>query len=589
MRYLSSKFLLSCFLLFSLPAVAANTKGNGRITGIIKSISGTPLSDAIVRIFREVQQGEKLSIATTDSRGFFKSMSLAPGTYYLQISHLGYQPVTTAKFIIDPGRTTSLDFILKEFVGFISKDDDPRNWDMKTVMRSTSDRRLIFRDQPESSLPADEENSFGFSRSGAMKIASNTALDGQNYSARPEATPTGVSSNFAIAQPLSAKSRMIFSGQLDFGHGAFWRIRDTYNYRPNKDHDYRASVGYGRMNVNYPGSSSISSQMLSEEAGLHESGVQTLAIGLEGTTRFLDLLAIKYGFDYSRLHYIDSKSFFYPSIQILLCPADGWRVQTSFTSRRLSDINSVKLPDGDVMDLSEPTLITMLGDRVSMTQIRHSEIAAQRSITENTAIELSVYQDRAQGPGLPVMVTTITPTERKSQALEMNSDRSGQRGLRITVKQKILSSLSGSVDYVYGDALNISGVDGSISSDRLESKLANYLQQRNQHSITGRINATIPLIRTKLLATTRWYSGNPLTPVDWFSDRMDIGTKSTNFEIRQPIPLPESIASTGRWEVLVDLRNVLNQGREVLPTTDGEIVLNRNPRSLRFGINLSFR
>jgi hypothetical protein len=37
------------------------------------------------------------------------------------------------------------------------------------------------------------------------------------------------------------------------------------------------------------------------------------------------------------------------------------------------------------------------------------------------------------------------------------------------------------------------------------------------------------------------------------------------------------------------MRNVLNQGREHLPAEDGEIVLNRNPRSLRFGVNLSFR
>ena len=47
---------------------------------------------------------------------------------------------------------------------------------------------------------------------------------------------------------------MILSGQLDFGRGTFWRIRDTYNYRPNKDHDYKMSVGYGQMNVNYTGS-----------------------------------------------------------------------------------------------------------------------------------------------------------------------------------------------------------------------------------------------------------------------------------------------------------------------------------------------
>jgi hypothetical protein len=585
MRHFSRPFILFGLLLLSLPSVTVYAGGSGRITGMIKSVSGSPLRDAIIRIVREVNEGNSLSIARTDGKGFFKSFSLTPGTYYLQISHQGYQPVTTTKFVLDPGRTTSLDIVLQEFIGFISNDDDPRNWDLKSVLRSTSDRRFIFRDL-SGSMDTDDGTA-SFSRSGAMNIAS--ALAGGNYLARPQASQSGISSNFAIAEPLSQHSRMILSGQLDFGRGTFWRIRDTYNYRPNKDQDYKLSVGYGQMNVNYPGAASISSQMLSEQSGLRESGMRTLAFGVEGNTNFLDLLSVKYGFDYSHLHYGNSRSFFFPSVQILLQPAEGWSIQTSFASRRMSDTNSVELPDGEILNLSEPTLITMVGNHVSMSQIRHSEISAKKEITQNTALELAVYQDRIQGPGLPVMVTTITPTENKSQVVEMNESHSGQRGVRITVRRRLADTLRTSVDYVYGDALNISGIDGVISSDQLDGKLAGYLNQRNQHSITGRVNATIPYIKTSVLATMRWYPGNPLTPVDWFSDRMDIGTKSINFELRQAFPLPEFMATTGRWEVLVDLRNVLNQGREVLPTKDGEIVLNRNPRSLRFGLSLSFR
>jgi hypothetical protein len=171
----------------------------------------------------------------------------------------------------------------------------------------------------------------------------------------------------------------------------------------------------------------------------------------------------------------------------------------------------------------------------------------------------------------------------------MNEDSSKQRGVRITVKQKILYSLSGSVAYVYGNATSISGISEPMSSDRLDENLASYMLRRCQHSVTGRLEAVLPITKTNVVATVRWYSGNPLTPADWFSDQMDIGTKSTNFEIRQAIPLPEFLGTVGRWEILVDLRNILDQGREVLPTTDGEIVLSRNPRSLRFGLSLNFR
>jgi hypothetical protein len=187
------------------------------------------------------------------------------------------------------------------------------------------------------------------------------------------------------------------------------------------------------------------------------------------------------------------------------------------------------------------------------------------------------------------MVTTITPIERTSNVVQMNEDHFKQKGARLTVKRKILENLNGSIDYVYGAATSISGIGSFLPSDCLTADLANYMKQRYQHSITGRLDATLPIIKTNLLATMRWYSGNPLTPVDWFSDRMDIGTKSANIEIRQSIPFPDIMGTTGRWEVWLNLRNILNQGTDTLTASDGEVILNRNPRSLRFGLSFNFR
>ena len=205
-----------------------------------------------------------------------------------------------------------------------------------------------------------------------------------------------------------------------------------------------------------------------------------------------------------------------------------------------------------------------------------------------TTVEVAIYQDRARGPGLPLMVTTITPSGRKSHLMEIGEDHSRQQGLRVHVSRRIVDFLNGSLAYVYGTSTSIADAAGIESSDDLSETLLYHLRQRYHHSITSQLDATIPFTKTTLLATMRWYPENPLTPVDWFSDRMDIGTKSINFEIRQIIPVPEFMGTTGRWEALVDLRNLLNQGAEVLPAQDGEVVLNRNPRSLRFGLNLNF-
>jgi hypothetical protein len=383
---------------------------------------------------------------------------------------------------------------------------------------------------------------------------------------------------------------MILSGQVDLGFNSFWRLRNTYNYRPDPASDYRISVGYGRMNPGYPRvNDSFPAQFFPRGSGIQESGVQTLAFGMEGTTKFLDVLSFGYGFDYSRLNYGTDLSFTYPSLKITIKPLEGWSIKASISSRRMIDEESVTLPDGEQLNLSEPTLITMVDNRVSMSQVRHSEISVERTIDPDTAIEVAVYGDQTRGPGLPIKLTAITSSGYKSSLVELNEDHASQQGTRITINRKFLDNIKGSLAYVYGEATNLSPFK-PVAAEMIDSAfLKNFARQRYYHAITGKIDATMPVTKTNVLATIRWYPDNPFTPIDWFSDRMNIGTKSVNFEFRQMIPTPELLGNTGKWEVLIDLRNIMNQGRDIIAASNGELILNRNPRSLRFGFSLNFR
>jgi hypothetical protein len=421
----------------------------------------------------------------------------------------------------------------------------------------------------------------------AMSIASSSALR-EGYLAGSQSSQNGISSNFAFTEPLSPHGRMIFSGQMDFGSSSFWRVRDTFNYRQDKDHDYRASFGFGQMNVNYPGSSSIPAQPTPQNPDLQQSGLEMFTFGMEGRTKLINFLTLSYGLEYSRLHYLTDRSLFHPSFQVLLTPSDKWILRTSVSSRRVSDMNTIVLSDGETLNLSEPARINMINNRVSLSQIRHSEIAAQKTIAEGTAVEVAAYQDQTLGSGLPLMLTANTPLEHQSNVIEMGGGFPVQRGMRLTVNHKFTDHLDSSVAYIYGGATSVSTGGERLTSSQLIENLPRYMHRHYPHSITGRLNATMPITKTFVLATIRWNSGNPLTPLDWFSDRMDIGTKSANLQIRQTIPLPEFFGSGGKWEVLVELRNMLNQGREILSASDGEISLNRYPRSVRGGINLVF-
>ncbi len=580
-----SSFLALATVLLCTPLLQARSAG--RITGTIKDKDGALLTGAVVTAFKPDKSGGTISFTRSDKNGVYSLANLTPGSYYLQVARAGFKPVTTANIKIDPGKTVSMDVILQEFLNYVSNDNDPRNWDIRTVMRSTSDRRLIFRDMPDPTMP---EEDIPFYRSGAMNVASSSGLGGDNYSVFPSEGKNGVISNFAYTEPLSQHGRMIFSGQLNSGDDGFWRVRNTYNYRPNPDRDMKFSVGYGRMNLTSANINSVSrpATFFSEDPSLRESGIQTVALGFEATNKVFDTMAIEYGFDFSRLYYGTTKSFFSPYFQVVLTPWDTWFFKAAVASKRLSDNNSVVLPDGETINLMEPTYITNVDGRVRLSQFKHSELSVGRTLGDATIMEVAVYEDHMNGPGTPFLVTSVTPDQTSSYLAQLDEDQSAQHGMRFSVNRRILDYLTGSIAYVYGTGSSPSGTDDTLSSDVLARTLLSHMQRSYYHSLTSQLSAQIPRTKTNLSAIVRWYPGNPVTPIDLFADRMDIMTKGVNFRLRQAIPLPVFLGTAGRWEALVDVRNLFDQGQDVIKTGDGELVLTRSPRSLRFGINLNF-
>jgi hypothetical protein len=589
MNRIGRRSTLAAFLVVAVlcPSILEAAGSAGRITGRIKDKDGAALIGAVITVFKPDKSGGTISFTRSDKNGSYSLANLTPGSYYLQVTHQGYQPVTTANVRIDPGRTVAMDVILQEFLSYISNDSDPRNWDIRAVMRGSSDRRLIFRDLP-GTLQAEYDSPFY--RSGVMNITSSSGLGGENYSVFPSQGKSGVLSNFAYTEPVSPHGRMIFSGQLNSGYDSYWRVRNTFNYRPDPDRDMKFSVGYGRMNVTGANISSVArpAQFFSEDPSMRESGVQTVAVGFEGSNRFLDTMAVEYGFDFSRLYYGPTKSFFSPYLQIVLTPWDTWVFKAAISSKRFSDNNSLVLPDGEVLNLMEPTYITDVDGTVRLSQFKHSEVSVGKLVAEGTAVEMAVYEDHMNGPGAPFVVTSVTQDGTSSKLAQLSDSQSAQRGMRVSVNRRILDCLNGSIAYVYGTATSPGAVDDNVSTEILARNLLNHMQRSYYNSVTGQLTANIPRTRTNLSTIVRWYPGDPVTPIDLFADRMDILTKGVNFRLRQAIPLPDFMGNAGRWEALVDVRNLFDQGGDVIRTTDGELILTRNPRSLRFGLNLNF-
>ena len=573
--------------LIGLIAGAAATAGardnNGRIAGNVSDFFGSPVEGALVRVVQLVDGFENFISTRSDEHGFFRTPILASGVYSLYVSHHDYQPVATTQFVVDDSYSVSLEIAFQKFVDGFTRNDDPRNQEFRQVLRSVSDRRLIFRTAPTPGVAENTPNPFAYG--GVVSIVSG-ASQSESYFLRPQANQSGISSNFAFTEPLNSTSRMVLSGQVDSGAASIWRLRNTYSYRPDKDHDYNISIGYGRLSGNHPVSDSIadSANFISMTDGL-----ETFSLSTEGETRLFDILTVRYGVDYSRLYYDSDKRFFSPTLRILLTPMEGWNVEAFITSKPQSDNNSITLPGGEKLNLTEPTLISIADNKVSMSQVRHSEAVVRRDFSPETSVELALYQDYITGPGIPMLITTVTPSERRSCVIEANGERSSQKGLRVMAKHRIFEYLTGSVAYIYGESKEIAHDARNVEIASLEENPENFMRQGYRHSISGRMDAFIPATRTNVIAMLRWNSGYPLTALDRFFDDMDVGTKSANLEIRQTLPVPAFLyTSSGRWEIMLELRNALNQGSKKLDAADGEIIFDRNPRSIRFGLNYSF-
>jgi hypothetical protein len=573
--------------LLLLPAFAHGRSG-GRITGKVLSPEGRALFGAVVTIFKDDRDGGTILYTRTNRQGEYNFPEVVPGSYSLHVNHEGFKPLVKPSLAIGKGRITTLNVILLDLLDLISA-DDPRNWGITTVMRSTSDRRMIFRvlDDPASNAAETDPR---FERSAAVNLTSSTGLDSSDYSVYPSRGFTGVVSNFAYSEPVSRNTRMLFAGQLSAGADSLWRVRNTYQFQPHDGRDMRLSLGYGRQSPSGTGLGTIAgpAQFFALDPSFRDSGVETISLGFEASDRILDAYLIEYGVDLTRIRHGGARSVLSPHFRLTATPLPGWSFRAAMASRRFSEANSVTLPDGEVINLLEPVYITKIDGILSVTQLKHSELGIERGLGKKTSLGVALYLDRTVGPGIPLTMTVMTPGAQQSSLAQLKEDQARQGGLRVGINRRFMDSIDGSVSYVYARTSNLVAPALPVQSSMLADELSSYVQRAYVHSLTGSLGTRLDRTKTDIAAVVRWDGGNPLVPIDLFSDRMDNQAKGITFCIRQLIPMPDFLYGAGQWIALVDVRNMFNQGRYVIPATDGIIILTTSPRYLRFGLNLSF-
>jgi hypothetical protein len=100
--------VLLCFALLAMPAVAQQSTGT--IQGVITDQTGAVIPGATVEARSTALIGHKTT--TTDNGGFFKFVSLPPGTYTVNVSAPNFAPATHTHLQVTAARVQVLDFKL---------------------------------------------------------------------------------------------------------------------------------------------------------------------------------------------------------------------------------------------------------------------------------------------------------------------------------------------------------------------------------------------------------------------------------------------------------------------------------------------
>ena len=151
--------------------------------------------------------------------------------------------------------------------------------------------------------------------------------------------------------------------------------------------------------------------------------------------------------------------------------------------------------------------------------------------------------------------------------------------MRVVMQRKVNSNFTATMDYEFGGVLALNEENATLED------AASHMVLRNRHSVAGKASGTIPMSKTKWIASYRWTDGQALTPVDMFNSSPGQADPFLSIFIRQPIPGTSFLPV--KMDAVLDLRNLLAQGYVPVVAQDGQTVyLVQSARAVRGGLAL---
>jgi hypothetical protein len=555
---------LACLVVgvgLALPVWAAEKPGS--ISGYVSSASGVPQMGAVVEVLGSALSTIKVF---TDENGFYSAGGLLPGIYSIKVSAPAFLPTMRESVGLRAGASVMLNLKLNtifEAVQFSPVRGKEEDDDWKWVLRSASNRPVLRLLQDPSLKPQSEKNYSELT--GTVSFLAGSPSDGFGGA-------SDMSTDFSLQKSLFSSGTVALHGDVGYGNGV-------------PDAIFRASYSRKLANGSSPEVALTVRHLASPDVNLPNSDLQALALNTSDDLILGDVFELKFGSELQTIQFMGHQSAFRPFGSLSMHLSPNTIVAYGYATSQ---------PDGRVekgFD-SAPADFSESGPRMSISNFapavekaRHHEISVSQKMGK-TNLQIAGYADHVINPALTGVGETpggsgeVLP-DVYSGTFTYQGKELDTHGMRIVLQRKLTSDITATVDYGYGGVLDLGKADVSLQDARA------WTQVRNRHSITGKINGTLPRSKTSWIASYGWLSGQALTPVDMFNASAGQADPYLDIFFRQPIP------GTGFFpnhvDVLIDVRNLLAQGYVPVIGQDGHTVyLVQSARAVRGGVAFTF-
>jgi len=569
---------------------AFSASASGGLSALIVDEAGKPLADVFVSVLSRTVDSAFPTHARTDTTGKVDLRDLAAGTYQITVRSAEYRNPASRLVEILPDRTAVITLILQQLLNIQPENE---NIGLKALLRSGSERRLVFRGLP-GGPPGSAERKPWSVEEAVFQIYTNGGPS-DDYFVVPGDSWGGTTSNFAAElNSGNSQSKHIVAGQLNSGSDSLWRIKNQVEYALSENRTLRLFMGYGRVSFEQP-----SMSLLDNPVGLDEhaefarvSGRSRLInLGFEDSMRFGPALSLTWGIEIDQLRASETTSFISPSATVRYEPVNGTELSIATGSLRSTAGNTVVLPDGEQVNLSTPLHLAQIGNELLYGTERHWIGTLRQRVGDKSEVEVALFRSRPLGASMPIMA--MMPENEGAEFIRLEDGQAESRGCRVAVRRSLGENFKAEVSYLHGTAplLGENGIPALFMGVKDSVRAGSF------HGLATQWDAYVPATGTYITALVKFVpSVDPLVTVDPLADVRETGNEGLNLFVRQIIPVPSEWVrffgldptSLPQIEALVDVRNLLNDQIGNLQTGEGQVSLVHNPRSFRGGLAVRF-